>query len=44
VLLAVAAKVGGTRLIDNVHVRIDGARVDADLGVLRDANGAPAPR
>jgi pantoate--beta-alanine ligase len=33
VLLAVAARIGGTRLIDNVTVRVDGANVDADLGV-----------
>jgi pantoate--beta-alanine ligase len=44
VLLAVAARVGGTRLIDNVHLRVDGAMVDADLGVVRDADDAPAPR
>jgi pantoate--beta-alanine ligase len=43
VLLAVAARVGGTRLIDNVHLQIDGANVEADLGVRRDANDAPAP-
>jgi pantoate--beta-alanine ligase len=43
VLIAVAARIGGTRLIDNVLIRVDGAGVEADLGVLRDANGAPAP-
>jgi len=43
VLLAVAARVGGTRLIDNVHLRLDGANVDADLGIRRGASDAPAP-
>jgi pantoate--beta-alanine ligase len=33
VVLAVAAKVGRARLIDNVVLRIDGPRVEADLGV-----------
>jgi pantoate--beta-alanine ligase len=42
-LLALAAQVGGTRLIDNIHLRVDGNEVDADLGVLRDTNDAPAP-
>jgi pantoate--beta-alanine ligase len=37
VLIAVAAQVGRTRLIDNVLVRVDGAGVEADLGVVRDA-------
>jgi pantoate--beta-alanine ligase len=36
-LLAVAAHVGSTRLIDNVHLRVDGDGVDADLGVIRAA-------
>ncbi len=44
VLLAVAARVGGTRLIDNVNLRIEGSNVDADLGVLLAADDAPAPR
>jgi pantoate--beta-alanine ligase len=44
VLIAVAAQLGVTRLIDNVHLRVDGTSVDADLGVVRAANGAPAPR
>jgi pantoate--beta-alanine ligase len=44
VLIAVAARLGATRLIDNVHLRVDGSDVDADLGVVRAANGAPAPR
>jgi pantoate--beta-alanine ligase len=44
VLLAVAARVGGTRLIDNVHLRVDGTMVDADLGVVRHADDASAPR
>ena len=34
VLIAVAARVGETRLIDNVVVRVDDAGVTADLGVL----------
>ena len=42
-LLAVAAHIGGTRLIDNVHLRVDGDDVVADLGVRRDVNDAPAP-
>jgi pantoate--beta-alanine ligase len=42
-LLAVAAHIGGTRLIDNVHLRVDGDDVVADLGVRRDVKGAPAP-
>ena len=33
VLIALAARVGATRLIDNVLVDIDGSRVTADLGV-----------
>jgi pantoate--beta-alanine ligase len=33
VVLAVAAKVGRARLIDNVVLRVDGPRVEADLGV-----------
>jgi pantoate--beta-alanine ligase len=37
VLLALAARVGSTRLIDNVVVDVDGAQVSADLGVVRDA-------
>jgi pantoate--beta-alanine ligase len=36
VVLAVAAKVGRARLIDNVVLRVDGTRVDADLGVRTD--------
>jgi hypothetical protein len=43
VLLAVAARVGGTRLIDNVHLRVDGTNVDADLGVVRASSDASAP-
>jgi len=42
VLIAVAARIGGTRLIDNVHLRVEGADVVADLGVKRDVNDAPA--
>ena len=33
VVLAVAAKVGRARLIDNVVLRVDGSRVEVDLGV-----------
>jgi len=43
VLFRSAAHIGGTRLIDNVHVRVDGDDVVADLGVRRDVNDAPAP-
>jgi pantoate--beta-alanine ligase len=42
VLIAVAARIGGTRLIDNVLVHVDGASVDADLGVASESNGTPA--
>jgi hypothetical protein len=38
VLIALAARVGSTRLIDNAVVDIDGSRVRADLGV---AGGSP---
>jgi pantoate--beta-alanine ligase len=41
VVLAVAAKVGRARLIDNVVIRIVGDEVDADLGV---AAGERNPR
>ena len=34
VLIAIAARVGTTRLIDNVVVQIDDAGVAADLGVV----------
>jgi pantoate--beta-alanine ligase len=44
VLIALAAKIGDTRLIDNVHLSIDGASVEADLGVTRATRDAPAPR
>jgi len=37
VLIAVAARVGATRLIDNVVVRVDDAGVTADLGVVSTA-------
>jgi pantoate--beta-alanine ligase len=43
VLLAVAARIGGTRLIDNVLVHVEGSTVDADLGVLRDTSGLLVP-
>jgi hypothetical protein len=33
VLIALAARVGTTRLIDNVLLEIDDAKVSADLGV-----------
>ncbi len=46
VLIAVAARVGPTRLIDNVMVRVDDSGVTADLGV-REATGtvvgSPSP-
>jgi pantoate--beta-alanine ligase len=35
VLIALAARIGATRLIDNVFIDIDGSRVSADLGVGR---------
>ena len=37
VLIAVAARVGDTRLIDNVIVRVDDSGVTADLGVISTA-------
>jgi pantoate--beta-alanine ligase len=33
VLIALAARIGTTRLIDNVFLQVDATRVDADLGV-----------
>jgi hypothetical protein len=33
VLVALAARVGTTRLIDNAFIQIDGAQVSADMGV-----------
>ena len=39
VLIALAARVGTTRLIDNVFMQIDGAQVSADLGVDRECSG-----
>jgi len=39
-LIAVAARVGETRLIDNVVVRVDDAGVTADLGVMSAAPSA----
>jgi hypothetical protein len=33
ILVALAARVGTTRLIDNVFMQIDGAQVSADMGV-----------
>jgi pantoate--beta-alanine ligase len=41
VLIAVAARVGDTRLIDNVVVRVDDRRVSADLGVFGEPKPAP---
>ena len=38
VLIAVAARVGETRLIDNVVVRVDDSGVTADLGVVSTAS------
>jgi pantoate--beta-alanine ligase len=45
VLIALAARVGATRLIDNVFIQIDGTRVDADLGIggARCEPATPAP-
>ena len=40
-LIAVAGRVGGTRLIDNVIVRVDDSGVTADVGVVSEA-GADA--
>ena len=40
-LIAVAARVGETRLIDNVVVRVDDAGVTADLGVVSEATTEP---
>jgi pantoate--beta-alanine ligase len=37
-LIAVAAQIGQTRLIDNVVVRVDDAGVTADLGIIGAAN------
>ena len=42
VLIAVAARVGETRLIDNVVVRVDDSGVTADLGVV-DADASVTP-
>jgi pantoate--beta-alanine ligase len=42
VLVAVAARVGGTRLIDNVRLRISGDRVVAERGTTVAGTGAPA--
>jgi len=43
VLIALAARVGSTRLIDNVLVEVDGSKVSADLGVadLNAPGGSP---
>jgi pantoate--beta-alanine ligase len=43
VLLALAARVGATRLIDNVLIQVDGMQVSADLGVpdLNASGGSP---
>ena len=43
VLIALAARVGATRLIDNVLVNIDGSRVTADLGVAQSGARTPGP-
>ena len=39
-----AAFVGRTRLIDNATVRVDGDRVEAELGVVSVAGRPPTPR
>ena len=43
VLIALAARIGSTRLIDNVLVEIDGSKVSADLGIadLNAPGGSP---
>jgi pantoate--beta-alanine ligase len=41
VLLALAAQIGGTRLIDNVGISVHGDRVDVDLGVIAADPKAP---
>ena len=41
-LIAIAARVGGTRLIDNVIVRIDDAGVTGDLGIVSTTATEPA--
>ena len=43
VLVALAARVGTTRLIDNVLLQVDGTHVSADLGVadLNASGGSP---
>jgi hypothetical protein len=38
-LIALAARVGETRLIDNVVVRVDDAGISADLGVVTTVAG-----
>jgi pantoate--beta-alanine ligase len=43
VVVAVAARVGGTRLIDNVRMNVQGSDVEVDLGVRATA-GAPRGR
>ena len=46
VLIAVAARLGETRLIDNVLIRVDDTGVTADLGIVAasgTAVGSPAP-
>ena len=46
VLIAVAARVGPTRLIDNVMVRVDDSGVTADVGVIEASGtvvGSPTP-
>ena len=46
VLIAVAARLGETRLIDNVMVRVDDSGVTADLGIVTTSGtavGSPAP-
>ena len=46
VLIAVAARLGETRLIDNVLIRVDDSGVTADLGIVAasgTAVGSPAP-
>jgi pantoate--beta-alanine ligase len=42
VVLAVAAKVGRARLIDNVVLAVHGTGVDVDLGVLAGERATPS--
>ena len=43
VLIALAARLGGTRLIDNVGITVDGGTVGVDLGTLSEGAKPVAP-